>query len=409
MRGVPARLRLRAPGVTPLCAVSAPRAPRALGALALMLALACGPALAQPAAQNRQVMVQNETDLALHGLYLFPPGAADRGPERLGDEVVAPATTHRLRLGRQSVCIFDVVAIWQDGREELRSAFNICRNQRLLFGDPAMPTLEAAIANRATGPIRALYAAPDGAAGWGPDRLGGESLEPGEGFRLRMRTRACVFDLRVVYADDREEVKPAFDLCAQRGVAFDRDGLTRPRRNFVLANRHLGSVQEVYAAASNDGDWGPERLDDAAPLAVGAEAALALDGECLVDLRIVFPNGGAEERREMDICATPRILLTPGWVLGAEAVEEAAPATASKLTLRNAGTLPIVELYAAPPGEPRGADRLGADVLGVGEMLELDPPDGDACRADLVAVFRDGREATRPGVDLCEEQEIALP
>ncbi|MGX9963213.1 hypothetical protein ACVFYP_07805 [Roseomonas sp. F4] len=400
MRGVPAPLPfLRACAPVFACAV-------------LAFALAFGPALAQQTAQNRQLMVQNETDLALHFLYLFPPGQTDRGPDRLGSEVVAPGTTARVRLGRQSVCVFDVIAVWQDGREEPRGAFNICRNQRLIFGDPAMPTLEAAVANRSEMVLREFYAAPNSAEGWGPDRLGTEVVEPGEGFRLRIRTRACVFDLRAVYADDLEEVKPAFDLCAERGVVFDRSGIPRPSHSLVLANRHRAAVQEAYAAASNDGDWGPDRLAATGPLAVGEETELEVRGDCVVDLRIVFPNGGAEERREVDVCATPRILLTPGWVVGEQApamsAAESAP-VAAQLTLRNAGTLPIVELYAAPPGEPRGADRLGADVLGVGETLALDLPDGDACRADLVAVFRDGREVTRPGVDLCEEQEIALP
>ena len=35
-------------------------------------------------------------------------------------------------------------------------------------------------------------------------------------------------------------------------------------------------------------------------------------------------------------------------------------------------------------------------------------PDPDACAADLVAVFRNGREVTRPGVDLCAGEEIEV-
>ncbi|OYW10306.1 MAG: hypothetical protein B7Z53_01255 [Rhodospirillales bacterium 12-71-4] len=149
---------------------------------------------------------------------------------------------------------------------------------------------------------------------------------------------------------------------------------------------------------------------------MGAETTLELEIACQADIRIVFPNGGAEERREVDICETPRLAIAPGWVLGATAdaaapTPEAAPERAPEpgaLKLRNAGPLPIVEIYAAPPGEPRGADRLGADVLGVDEVLELEAPDAGACAADLVVVFRDGREVSRPGVDLCQGEEIEI-
>lgn len=389
--------------------------------LAGVLLLALGPARpaeAQQAATTRQVTVQNETDLKLDQLYLSPPAAADRGANRLGDAALAPGGNFRIRLSRDAGCTFDVVAVWQDGQEESRSAVNICRTPRLVFGDPATPRRDAAIANRAEVALREFYASPNGLEGWGVNRLGDQPIAAGGSFTLRLRTRDCVFDLRAVYADAREEVRSRHDLCAERAVAFDRSTLPPPvAHTLVLVNQHLETVQEVYVSASMDADWGPDRLAD--PLPVGEEATVTLEAACQADIRIVFPNGGAEERRELDLCTTPRILLAPGWVLGAEPVVAAtggmdpAPADpdaaeAPLLKLRNAGTLPIIEIYAAPPGEPRGVDRLGADVLGVGESLELEAPDGDACIADLVALFRDGREVTRPGVNLCQGEEIEI-
>lgn len=386
-------------------------------AMLLVLGLALPAAAQQSAPANRQVTVQNETDLTLDALYLFPPGAPDRGPNRLGNEVMAPGSTFRARLGRQASCAFDVLAIWQDGREETRNAVNICRVPRLIFGDPSTPKLDIAITNQSEVALRALYASTDGTEGWGPDRLGPQVLEADGGFRLRLRSRDCIFDLRAVFVDDREEVRSRIDLCAERAVAFDRSTIPRlPSRTLVLVNRHLAVVQEVYVSSSTDGDWGPERLGDAAPLRVGEEATMTLESACQVDIRIIFPNGGAEEGREADLCATPRILLVPGWVLGPGRMPGAPEGMTADpragdaviLKLRNAGAVPIIEIYAAPPGEPRGADRLGADVLGVGETLELEAPDGDACIADLVALFRDGREVTRAGVDLCQGEEIEI-
>ncbi len=397
---------------------------RGLGArlLAGVVLLALGPARpgeAQQAPTTRQVTVQNETDLRLDQLFLLQPGAeagaGDRGPDRLGDAALAPGNTARIRLSRQAGCSFDAVAVWQDGREETRSAVNICRTPRLVFGDPATPRRDAAISNRAEVELRELYASPNGLEGWGVDRLDGQGIPAGGSFPLRLRSRDCVFDLRAVYADAREEVRSRHDLCAERSLAFDRTTLPPPvTHSLVLMNRHLETVQELYVSASTDADWGPDRLDD--PLPVGQEASVTVASACQADVRIVFPNGGAEEKRELDLCTTPRILLVPGWVLGAEppplpmaeAVADPEATEAPLLKLRNAGTLPIIEIYAAPPGEPRGADRLGADVLGVAESLELEAPDGDACLADLVVLFRDGREVTRTGVDLCQGEEIEI-
>ncbi|MBY0329384.1 MAG: hypothetical protein K2X49_01775, partial [Acetobacteraceae bacterium] len=83
------------------------------------------------------------------------------------------------------------------------------------------------------------------------------------------------------------------------------------------------------------------------------------------------------------------------------------------LRLRNAAPVPVVELYADPPGAAaRGPDRLGTAVLGAGESMVLAPPPdlpaADRCRADLTAVFRDGRELRLAGRDLCAAGEVVL-
>jgi hypothetical protein len=392
-----------------------PRMSWALAACALVAGLlAAGPSAAQqPAPPNRDFTVQNETDQVLRELYVAPPGAADRGADRLGSEIVEPGANLRIRLGRTRDCSFDVTAVYADGSEEARRRVDLCRNPRLVFGDPSLPWREVSVANRSAVVLRELYASARGPEAWGPDRLGATVIDAGGEFRMRIRSRDCVFDLRAVYADDREEVKERQDLCATRAVAFDRSGIPRgPQRSLVFANRHLATVQEIYVSPSTENDWGPDRLGSAT-LPMGREATAEFEGACEVDIRVVFPNGGAEERREVDACENPRVVIRPGWVVAEELGEEGpvAPqerAEGNGLRLRNAGPLPVVEVYAAPPGAPRGEDRLGADILPIGETLEIAAPDANACAADLVVVFRDGREVTRPGIDLCSGEEIEV-
>lgn len=177
-----------------------------------------------------------------------------------------------------------------------------------------------------------------------------------------------------------------------------------------LVNRTLATVREVYLSPPA-ADWGEDRLG-AAVLEPGEEAEIEMAGGCEANLRVVYPGGAAEERRDLDICAHPRIVLRPGWVmadtLDEDTVPPVMPTGGGVLRLRNLGPLPIVELYAAPPGAPRGEDRLGADILPIGAEMEIEPDDANECEVDLVAVFRDGREVTRRGVDLCGEEEIEL-
>jgi hypothetical protein len=391
------------------------------GALALLVSLFATPlaALAQapaPAAQqpppNREFTVQNETDLILQNLYVFPPNGQDRGADRLGSDVVQPGGNFRVRLGRTRDCTFDIVAIYQDGTEDLRRRVDICRNQRQVYGDPSLPTLNVAITNASQVMLRELYVSARGAEAWGPDRLGAGVIDPGANLSIRLRTRDCVFDLRAVYGDDREEVKARTDLCANRAISFDRSGIPRPpSRPLEVLNRHLVTVQELYISDSTETEWGPDRLG-ANVLERGSNLPLTVETGCEVDVRIVFPNGGAEERREVNICDTPRLVFAPGWVV--ETAADPGDGTGRRvagpnaLRLRNAGTLPVVELFAFAPGGPRGEDRLGADTLPVGGTFEIDAPGPQACAADLLAVFRDGREVARSGVDLCTGQEVEI-
>jgi hypothetical protein len=187
---------------------------------------------------------------------------------------------------------------------------------------------------------------------------------------------------------------------------------TPETRSIVLANRHLATVEEVYFSASTDPDWGPDRLG-VAVLEIGEDTTVAMRGGCEADLRIVFATGGAEERRRIDVCETTRIVLRPGWTVAAKLDEEGAVATPSEpgasataLRLRNAGALPIVEIYTGRPGGPRGEDRLGADTLPIGASVDIEPTDPDACTVDLVIVFRDGREVVQRGVNLCAGEEM---
>ncbi|MBL6456388.1 hypothetical protein JMJ55_13725 [Belnapia sp. T6] len=359
---------------------------------------------------RREVELVNQSDLSLREFYLAPPGRrGDWGEDRLGSTTVAAGENHRLRLRGTTACLFDLRAVFEDDSEEVRERQDLCRAPRLAFGDPSLPLREAVLTNRGRRTLREFYARPVGREAWGADRLGASVVEPRGEFRLRLRSRDCGFDLRAVFEDDREEVQRNLDLCTTRTLAFGAPVVNEGgARRVTLINGFSRTVQQAYLSPAESGDWGDDALGEAV-LAPGARKEVSLEGGCHADLRIVFETEAAEERRDIDICAVTSISLRPGWTLEelvAPAPTQAGPQPGS-IRLRNAAALPVVELYADAPGAARGADRLGATVLGAGESMDFAPPEGQ-CQADLTAVFRDGRELRLPEADLCAGREVVL-
>ncbi|MXP62370.1 hypothetical protein E0493_03255 [Roseomonas sp. M0104] len=374
-----------------------------------------------PSLPLREATVVNDTDLAMRELYAMPAGAPQRGPDRLASETVPAEGSVTLRLGRARACLYDVTAVFEDDSVQERRRVDLCRRSRVAFGDPSIPWREAEVVNGNDHAIRNLYAATGapgaeraGATSWGTDRLGSATIEPGARLRLRLRSRTCQVDLRAVYDDETAEEKLNTDLCTQPRVVFDGSGIPRqPERSFILVNREPAPLQEVYASGVDDSDWGGNRLE-APPLERGGRAELVLRSACEIDLRVVFANGGAEERRGLNICDNGLVVLRPGWTLaerldqGAGPVEPGPPREGS-VRLRNLGPAPIVQIYVDPVGAPRGPDRLGSTVLGRGETLDFQPPEAVGCTGHLRVVFRNGQEIDRPRFDLCSGTEVALP
>lgn len=366
-----------------------------------------------PAIPLREATVRNETDTTLLQVFAAPPGSADRGPDRMGENVIEPSREFRIRLGRRRDCVFDVVAVFEDGEEDMLPAVNLCRQARVTFGDPNAPRREARVTNASDRTMREFYASARAPLAWGPDRLGTDMMPPGDVFILRLRGAGCLWDMRAVYDDNAEEVKQGVDLCAQREVAFDGSGAPRPpERRVTLVNRHGTMVQEVYLSGSAEEDWGPDRLgEEVLPRGERREVSARLR-ECEADLRIVFEERrAAEERSSINLCEVAVVVLRPGWTLADRLDEGESPDAGPRpgsVRLRNAAQVPVAELYADAPGAARGPDRLGRTVLGVGETLDFAPPEGVPCRANLIAVFRDGREVTHADTDLCAGVEVVL-
>lgn len=79
--------------------------------------------------------------------------------------------------------------------------------------------------------------------------------------------------------------------------------------SFRLNNTGARTVREVYVSAATDNGWGADRLG-AAVLAPGDRLVVRLPaGQCVNDIRVVFMDGRAQERRAVDTCRLTDIQL----------------------------------------------------------------------------------------------------
>ncbi|WP_424813263.1 hypothetical protein [Roseococcus sp. YIM B11640] len=72
--------------------------------------------------------------------------------------------------------------------------------------------------------------------------------------------------------------------------------------DFRLNNRGNVVINEVYVSSSADQNWGSDRLGQNV-LEPGQNFVISLPaGQCVNDIRVVYANGQATERRQVNTC-----------------------------------------------------------------------------------------------------------
>ena len=384
------------------------------------------PAQPQPAPQ---FTIKNEGEVTLQELYVARGGQGARnwGADRFGAEVVPPGESFRVRLPPGFGCSADIRIVFEDGEEEVRERVDICRTREVAFARalPAPPPeRELAVENASPRPIERLYVSGTEESEWGEDRLGSDTLAPGDSVTVRVPDQGCSYDIRAVFDTGGAEERRRVDLCtlsrlviapgwttaddlaapvpreAHRAQQEPRGVAPASPGTVGITNRSDRVVFELYTFPAGARDEGPDRLG-AQVLRPGGSVRVpsARPPACATTVRVVYDNGEEETRSGMDFCRLAEVVVAPGWTTSP-------PFAAARIV--NAGTLPIILLHADPPGAPPGPDRLGEAVIGVGQSFSLAPPQDGVCSYDLTAVFRDRRRVRVAGADLCADTEIRI-
>lgn len=188
-------------------------------------------------------------------------------------------------------------------------------------GDPSFN-----LVNRSGRVIYEAYASPASQNTWGVDRLGQNVVQPGRSFLVRLPFGECIYDVRVVY--DRQggpaEERRNINLCNVTELVFDgrqvqRGGGGKPlapqqagptgNPSFNLVNQGQQTVMQLFASPTTESDWGPDRLG-ADTVSPGEVFAVRLpEGPCMYDIRIVYDNAPAQERRNVNLCDVVNLIV----------------------------------------------------------------------------------------------------
>lgn len=172
--------------------------------------------------------------------------------------------------------------------------------------------------------IQSAYVSSSRVSDWGPDILGTSVLPPGNRVWVTPNFGDCVLDVRVTYQGGGEDTRMAVNACGLSQIVFGRAGggvgagagaMVGPGRpasgnpSFVLTNGTGLAIREVYVSMSNESNWGGDRLG-ANVLQPGQRLSVSLPAGmgCLVDMRIVYVDGRAAERRRMETCSLSEVI-----------------------------------------------------------------------------------------------------
>lgn len=152
--------------------------------------------------------------------------------------------------------------------------------------------------------IEQVFVSPSRLTNWGPDVLGQNVLPPGQSVWIVPQLSDCVLDIRVVYQGGRAEERRQVNACSLSRVVWGGGPAGGGDPSFQFVNSTGVVVNELYVSLSTDQNWGPDRLGRGTlPPGASMPVSLPAGRSCTVDIRVVYADGRALERRRVETCS----------------------------------------------------------------------------------------------------------
>jgi hypothetical protein len=193
---------------------------------AILAAAVIGLSAVSAAAQSNDpsFRIVNNTSHVVNEVYASPANERQWGHDRLGNDIIRPGGTHIVRLPVDGNCVYDVRIVYQGAQPEERRGVNLCaltdyvlgggnaappRSQPQQGGNPSFNLI-----NRSGRVIEQVFASPSSQDSWGTDRLGNDTVPPGQRFAIRLPLGECLYDIRIVFQGGQDQERLRVDACA---------------------------------------------------------------------------------------------------------------------------------------------------------------------------------------------------
>ena len=175
--------------------------------------------------------------------------------------------------------------------------------------------------------------------------------------------------------------------------------------SFNLVNRGASAVRELFVTPAGDADWGQNKLrGQSVPPGGTFQVHRRIDGNCVIDLKVVFADRRTEERRRLDTCALDAVAVG-----GPEQRLEKTHDDPS-FRLINRGAVDLREFYVTPSGVPGwGRNRLEGGGSAGRHRHRGPHARTNQCYYDLRAVFADHKALEQRHEDLCRITDVPVP
>lgn len=197
------------------------------------------------------------------------------------------------------------------------------------------------------------------------------------------------------------------------------------QNRFWLVNQAGLTIQHAYVSPSRLTDWGYDILGGTLVKPGEQVRVTPAAKDCLLDIKVEYEGGQAEEKLEVDACRLDRVVFTnpggraegpggrvelamdgPGGRISREGEDEAG----LSFTFLNRSGETIRELYVSPSqDESWGSDRLRRGGLADGRRQRVVLAGQPGCVVDIRVVFDARRSQERRHVAACGRREIAWP
>lgn len=191
----------------------------------------------------------------------------------------------------------------------------------LLGAGPAEAQNRFYLVNTSGQTIQEAYVSPSRISEWGPDILGTGVLPAGNQVWVTPNFPDCVLDVRVRYANGTDDTRMQVNACNISRIVFGGGGAapgaavggglgraSSGNPSFTIVNGTGNTIREIYSSLSSERDWGADRLG-ANTLPPGGSLFIPLPqgGGCNTDIRVIYMNGAASERRGLETCSVQQL------------------------------------------------------------------------------------------------------